>query len=342
MKLYFRADGNAQIGTGHVMRCLSIALAARQQGVDSVFLLADTAMAEQITHNGFSFLPIAGRWNDLQAELPGLLQLVAQESIERLLVDSYFNTPAYMEALSKITRLAYIDDFGTTPYTCQTLVNYNLTAEDIDYEVLYAGTKTQLLLGPAYAPLRPEFNGLTVKDAPAAVTKILISSGGADILAMSGRIARTLLSAPELAKVEIHIVAGTFSGQQSELQRLYEQTGVRLFVHRNTPNMAGLMQSCDLAVSAGGSTLYELCACGIPTVTFAVADNQLAMAKKMEALGCIYAGDARNNADQLAENIAHAVYALAADANMRQTCSKKMRALLDGKGAARIAASLLA
>jgi spore coat polysaccharide biosynthesis predicted glycosyltransferase SpsG len=140
--------------------------------------------------------------------------------------------------------------------------------------------------------------------------------------------------------LEFSVVAGRFNPHIEELNRLaieYDD----VIIHRNVKNMSQLMLDCDIAVSAGGSTLYELCACGTPTVTFALADNQL------DGVSCfgdgymINAGDIRENEELCLSNMQDGLQRLFSDYELRCDMTRKGQTLVDGRGALRIAEAIL-
>ena len=102
--LYIRADGNAEIGTGHVMRCLSIARAARSQGTQCVFIVADKNMAVLLDEQGFRYICLDSVWNDLNRETAQMERLIQKENIRLLLIDSYFVAPEYLSRLHQRLR----------------------------------------------------------------------------------------------------------------------------------------------------------------------------------------------------------------------------------------------
>ena len=93
---YIRADANEWIGTGHVMRCLSIAKELRSHQEETVFLTADSYSSELISEHGFPFVCLSSVWNDLEQETEAMIQVIVKEKISRLLIDSYFVTKAYL------------------------------------------------------------------------------------------------------------------------------------------------------------------------------------------------------------------------------------------------------
>ena len=136
------------------------------------------------------------------------------------------------------------------------------------------------------------------------------------------------------------MAVGSFNIYTRELDILAEQYH-NVVLHRNVTRMSELMMACDLAVSAGGSTLYELCACGIPTISFAFADNQLEGVHEFHKQDLIYyAGDVRSDLAYSLENIETGLDSLMNDRELREKLSYNMRMIVDGYGTDRIIKSI--
>ena len=324
--LYIRADGNSEIGTGHIMRCLSIAAAYRKSGGNCVFVTADERMKPLIDENGFSVICLYSIWNDLDREIEKMEQLIAERRIERLLVDSYFVTPDYLTRLHKLTYLIYMDDIDSFVYPCSELINYNINADKLDYPSRYPNTR--LRLGPKYAPLREEFNDLPPHQIRRHAESALITTGGSDPFNIAEQLATQANRHPYLAHLHFNIVVGRFSKRVPELQAIVdEHPGVA--IHRNVSSISELMRDSDIAVSAGGSTLYELCACGVPTVVYTMADNQREIASAFSdgyMLGC---GDWRDGGKECLERIIANLFRLADCYELRKELAKKCWGLVN-------------
>ena len=335
--LYIRVDGNSEIGTGHVMRCLAIADAVRKSGGDCTFVTADTHMIPLIEDQGFFAVCLDSTWDDLDKETKKMNALIVEQNIKKLLVDSYFVTPAYLQRLHELTQTIYIDDLNAFRYPCDILINYNVYADSFNYPTQYPDTK--LLLGCRYAPLREEFQNLPKRVPREEVQSILITVGGTDAHNIAVKLVKKAKSNPKTSHFDYHIVAGRFNPHNDELNQLkYEHDGV--FIHRNVQSMSKLMLDCDIAVSAGGSTLYELCACGTPTVVFALADNQLDATTSFGERYMINAGDIRKNEESCLSKILDGITRMAYDTTFRYDYSRKSQELVDGNGATRIANAL--
>lgn len=344
---YIRADGNEKIGMGHIMRCLTIAEALRRQGAEVLFLTADEKPVKLIEERGFAAKILFTYYDEMEVELPQLLSIFmgdtgsAQQEKPKILVDSYFVTEFYLKNLGLSAKVILMDDEKRAVYPCDGLVNYNIYGKTLGYEKEYS-SKTKLFLGCGYMPLREQFGGKSyeVRDR---VEHILLTTGGGDGCHMALAMARRLLlKGQDKAGLTWHIVCGPYQPDTEELEKLAAENGM-LQVHKNMTDLSELMISCDIAVSAAGSTLYELCSIGVPTVGFYFAENQR---KNMEAFGkltpVMNAGDFSAYPERVLDFILKEVEVLCGGKELREKISWAMRSLVDGKGADRLAKELLA
>ena len=340
--MHFRVDANAAVGTGHLMRCLSVADALRRLGCASRFLLADGGSAGLVAARGYDFHVLDSRSDDPESETERLLAVLAETAADSLLVDGYSVTGPYLAALKRQVRLLYLDDLAAFRYPVDVLINYNSYAEKLGYEETYAGTGTELLLGCGYAPLREEFRDLPARATPDTVRRVYLSTGGSDPLDLAVRLAARL-SASGPKDLELHLAVGRLSPARERLEALVrELPSVRL--HVDLQRVSDVMGLCDAAVSAGGSTLYELFACGVPTVGYVLADNQRAGMADLAAKGLVlHAGDVRESGDagDAVGRIDARLRDLAADPALRANMAASSRALVDGRGAERLARRIL-
>lgn len=327
--IYIRTDMNDVIATGHVMRTLAVADAARMRGEETTFILADDQAAALLEERKYPYLILHTAWNDMESELPVLKRVIRERKIKRILVDSYQVTARYFEKLSKIVETAYIDDLNAFHYAVDTLICYANYWEKFHYEQNYPGTR--LFLGTEYVPLRQAFFDCGRKNIAPHVKRVLLMSGGTD---RYGVLERFLSEVNTKSYEQIDVICGRYNGAYDTLCREYAQEQ-NIRIHRAVSDMERYMTEADLAISAGGITLYELCACGTPTISYALADNQLDNVKKFQEDGQIaYAGDVRM--DDVVKNIKHCMEIYDA-VSVRQEKSLQMQKLVDGKGAGRIA-----
>lgn len=332
--VYVRVDANETIATGHVMRCLAIAEKLKKRGETVVFILADDYPIKLIEEYGFHTLVLQTDWQKMESELEIFQKLIQKNHIQKLLIDSYQVTEKYLTKLHELTSIVYIDDLATFHYDVDHLINYNHYYKTIHYERKYKESSTKLWLGCNYIPLREEFQKIEEKKICCKIENIMITTGGTDPYHVCFLLAQKL--AEKYSDINIHVVAGKFFDNVTCLKQL-EKEKKNVILHQNINRMSDLMQKCDLAISAGGTTLYELCACGVPSICFCMADNQslgvMEMAKEDIMLT---AGDVRYSNEEFYDRILELVEKMKSK-ETRKLFSKQMQKLVDGKGAERIA-----
>lgn len=336
-----RVDANEIIGMGHVMRCLSIAEELRMRGEPVAFIIADRRSEKMIVSKDFRVICLHSTWDDLNKEVEGLVNVIETLGITTLLIDSYYVTETYLRAVRQYTRTIYIDDLDAFIYPVDVLVNYNIYAEDLCYAKRYreAGLDTQFVLGCSYAPLRAEFSNVN-KEIKENISNILITSGGTDTYNVIGNILEMLVRQPWFSNLEYYIVLGRFSVHAKGLEKKWKRyENVHLLM--NVSNMSEYMRCCDIAITAGGVTTYELCACGVPSVMYTLADNQLQIAQTVFKKNLIpWVGDIRENMDNCLDLIVSYIEKLS-DVDRRREMSMKMQEIVDGKGGKRLVNSIV-
>lgn len=336
-----RVDGNSHVASGHVMRCISIAKALKEKNQDCLFIVSDTESLDLIEGNGFQVVQVKGKWNDLEVELDALTQVINQYSIKEILVDSYYATNHYLKRLKQMVKVIFIDDLEEEIYEADVIVNYSISCDQVAYTAKYTQRDTKLLLGPKYTPLRNEFKYLksTLKEN---VHDILITSGGSDPYDMILKLIKEILEDNRLKNCNLHVVVGKFYNSMEELE-LLRKVHDNIIVYKNISNMAEVMAKVDLAISAGGTTLLELCCVRVPTVSFAFADNQLNGIHAYAKLGLIETGgDIRCEEDKVIKDIISKIKVLTTDYLKRTIIREKMAKVTDGQGAMHIAEEIIA
>ena len=213
-------------------------------------------------------------------------------------------------------------------------MNYNIYGPGISYPQNKA-----YFLGPQYALLRKEFQELGERITKGQTENILISTGGTDQYHVALRCAEYLQKYPLSGNTIFHFVLGAMNPDVAELEQISSKCPW-MKLHRKVKDMCSLMLQCDAAVSAAGTTLYELCACGLPTVTYILADNQILGAQAFQKAGLMpCAGDIRED-NHFVERIFTRLKELKS-AELRRETARRMQALVDGGGARRLAEALL-
>lgn len=330
--ILIRADGNAGIGAGHLMRCLTIAEALENKAQVG-FVCADRDSAELAMSKGFDAYVWGTDYKHMEQELPLWEQLFDGNLRNRkILVDSYYVTNVYLEGLQTYGQVILLDDMCKRPWNVDKLINYNAFATIEMYDSLNSPYKTQYYVGGRYIPIRKEFCGKDYQPKEHA-ENILITTGGGDCDNIAGQILDNIRD----TSCTFHVVTGRFNPHYDELLKRSKEYG-NVQVYHDVKNMAELMDRCDLAVTAGGTTIYELSALGVPFVCFSYAENQ---EKLTEYIGdrqiAGYGGAYHKDACGTLEGIAKQINELKKNSALRKEYSEKERKLVDGEGAKRIA-----
>ena len=319
MKVAFRTDASRQIGSGHVMRCLALAAELKSRGAQITFVCR--ALPEHYA----SLIAQAGH------------SLVDGEAVPRdsapwdwLVVDHYALDARWeREQRSLARKILVIDDLDRR-HDCDVLLNQNLVRDAADRYAGRVPAGCELLLGPRFALLRPEF--ALMREAavePRAASRVLVMFGGADPADLTSRCVNLLAKIGFAGHVDV--VAGPLYQPSRDLRSVT--------LHRAPSNMAQLMVQADFAIASPGVSSLERCVVGLPTVAIAFAENQEAPAEALAAAGAHwYAGPAASVSDDyLAAVLRHALE----DANARTAMRSAALAVCDGRGAKRVADRML-
>lgn len=338
MKLLIRADANNYIATGHVMRCISIAQVAIAQGHEVKFVIADLDGAILLEKYNMDYICLYTIWNQMDEEIEKVSEIIDNEKPDFILVDSYYVTLKYLSSLRMLCKVAYIDDLNRFIYPCDILICYANYYKKFRYEERYPlGTK--LLLGPKYAPLRQVFSVINSIKKKEKNNNILIMSGGTDEYHVIKKFLYHFNQNPcRNTGVNINAICGVYNADYKWLTEKYS-TYSNINIFRSVDDIEKFMLESDVVISAGGSTLYELCACGTPTICYSFADNQIDNVKSFDRDGLmIYAGDVRDN--DIMNDILNNVFDLLGNEEKRALLQSKMRETVDGKGSVRIVEAL--
>ncbi|WP_411678548.1 hypothetical protein [Caproicibacter sp.] len=336
--LYIRTDADIETAPEHLTECLAIAEELRRRGEHSVFLLTEANASEPIRRSGFQSI-VLDHLNNPESEAERLIPLLKKEKAAKLLVDLPHISAGYFESLNQAAELIYLGMQQEQVFPgIHLLINYSNACRIDFYSEAYCAGSTKLLLGARYIPLRKEFRELRpiVRDR---VMNILMPVGEFAETGPVGRLAEDLSSAfPNLN----FILAPEFlnrgiSPLEKQASRL---RNVELVA--NPENMAAVMRNCDAAVSACGMHLYELCACGTPTVCFALTAEQSECGKQFHFDRIApYAGDIIGNYDACLFRITAHLKSLTENNSLRRETAVRMNSYLDGFGSQRIAEEIL-
>jgi UDP-2,4-diacetamido-2,4,6-trideoxy-beta-L-altropyranose hydrolase len=330
-RVIFRADAGARLGGGHVMRCLTLADALVAIGWSVGFAVATGTL---------DVLPRLARITDVfEATSKGLAPAALAhrwpQGCDVLVVDHY-ELDAGFEATCRgwADRIMVIDDLANRVHDCDLLVDASLGRDCPDYAGLVP-SDALVLAGTNYALLRPEFvalrhaGALPRRAARDRVERVLVSLGLTDIGGMTRRAVDALLTMP--ATFEIDVVIGASAASAADLSAL-ANVAQRLRLHIDPPNLADLFAEADLAIGAGGTTSWERCCLGLPTIMLVLADNQQVVAAQLEKVGAAK----RAEPDRIGEVAA----ALIENVVRLRQMAKAAATVVDGRGTDRIVTAM--
>lgn len=292
MKVVIRADSSVTIGSGHIMRCLTLAECLREYGVTVAFIC--TALAGNVTElavkKGFQVHWLSTKADaDWETDAQATIAVLAKMDIpvDWLVVDHYKLDARWEKVVQSYTRrIMVIDDLANRQHECELLLDANYFHKpDIRYDGLVP-TSAKLLFGPQYALLRSEFFRMgTLRQRGGTVKRMLVFYGGSDPTNETGKLLTALSVLPD-RKFAVDVVVGMANPYKEEIKRqCLLLNNVRFFCQ--VDNMAEMMTQADLAFGAGGTALWERCCLGLPSIVTAVAENQVETAQALAAAGAI-------------------------------------------------------
>lgn len=332
-RIGIRADGGPIIGMGHIMRCLSLANEFRKYGYKVYFLSKLEEGIKKIREQGFEVIYLKG-----VKEVREVVEAIKEYRIDILFIDSYNISEEYfLQIKPYVNKLGYIDDLNKFAYLVDILINGNITAEYMDYKKY---SEDQLmLLGPKYNLTREEFRNLPERKINKQIKEIMITTGGSDPYNMSGKIVNMILTDEKFKRLKINVIVGQAFSNKEALREI-SKLNSNVILHQNVRKISDIMLRADIAISAGGSTLYELCACGTPTLAFIMAENQKSIVETLDNLGYIISLGIYNQVTRT--SLIDRLNELYADFDLRVQLSKRMQSLIDAKGVERIVKEITA
>jgi UDP-2,4-diacetamido-2,4,6-trideoxy-beta-L-altropyranose hydrolase len=307
MQVAFRTDASLLIGTGHVMRCLTLADAIREQGAQCRFICRahDGHLMDLIAERGHQVdaLPkpdreMLSRVGDLahaswlgvdwSIDAKETQQFLADTNLDWLIVDHYALDHRWESALRSVcNRLMVIDDLADRRHDCDLLLDQNYY---LDLKQRYQGLlpeRSVFLLGPNFVLLRPEFylakQQLRVRDG--IIKRILVFFGGNDAKNQTQEVLKALEEL-QLPNISIDVILGHANPNRELINAKCDRLPNTRYLCQVT-NMAELVANADLGIGAGGSAMWERCYLGLPSIVTVTADNQLRTTKAVASLGAI-------------------------------------------------------
>ncbi|MEI7814194.1 MAG: UDP-2,4-diacetamido-2,4,6-trideoxy-beta-L-altropyranose hydrolase [Coriobacteriia bacterium] len=278
MNIVFRADSSAEIGAGHVMRCLTLADELAAHGEQCIFVCREAAMdaGDRIERAGYAVVGISSV-SDGAAEAAVVCEALAAAGVAQadwLVVDHYDLDRDFESGMRpQVSRIVVVDDLASRPHDCDILLDHNIGANAADYAALVSD-QAVVLAGPRFALLRAQFVAAshTPRTRDWSVHRLLVSFGGTDPTNETQKAIEALMILGD-SRFETDIVLPEGAPHRAAVEASAQgMPGVTLY--GRVDDMAAFMGGADLMLGAGGMTLLERCALGLPSVSLVVAGNQ--------------------------------------------------------------------
>lgn len=345
-KITFIAHGSKQLGMGHIMRCCSLAETFRQNGWEVFFFSKFYLGGDFIKQKGFSVEIwekedskeeceefYFGEEKELETDMAWMWPFLLEQKPDVIFLDSYNVNIWFFQKLKEFAKcLVYLDDLAAWDYPVDIILNPNVDAKEKGYAQFHKQEKC--LLGPKYNLLRGEFSGISRREAKEEVKNILITTGAADPKNMT----KVLLELCQnlCPQATYHLIIGSAFQRKKEWEK---EATKKVKVYQSPKRMSEIMLQCDIAVSAGGSTIYELAACGVPTLAFLYSENQRGVVEylsRREYLVNIGEYQKLREKDKDALEKFSLQWSEIVNQKKRQIMIKKQQKLFDGKGTKRV------
>lgn len=358
LKILFRADASIQQGTGHIMRCLVIADELKKRGHDCIFLTQPFLpnFVAQIEDRQHRLVFLTKNKMDLthfpknDEYLMWLGRTIVQDAMETLDVirsvcpdivisDHYAIDATWMNIInSDATKTVIIDDLANREHCCDILIDQNFGRTPEQYEALVS-RNTKILAGAEYIFIKDDFKNsrvLAQRNRLNRLPKRLnICMGGTDKDNSTYSVLKTVAQLDCFKSWSIDIVLRSASPHVHTLREYVRNQKRDIKLHLDVKDMASLFSNADLAIGAGGVTLWERCCMGLPTVLLTIADNQIPAAQAMTRTGAVvYAADIRKQNWEY--ELSKKLDALAQDVGVIHEMSRNAFDVCDGTGLSKV------
>ncbi|MEI8102176.1 MAG: UDP-2,4-diacetamido-2,4,6-trideoxy-beta-L-altropyranose hydrolase [Chlorobium sp.] len=349
MNIAIRVDASQQIGTGHFMRCLTLADALSQRGAQIRFISRHLPeyLQDMLRDKGYEFLmlesPANEKIDDLahshwlgttqRIDAAEAFQHLSDRTWEWLVVDHYALDARWESTLRQTAqRILVIDDIADRQHDCDILLDQNFYTDMGGRYSDKVPAYCRLLLGPRYAMLRDEFRLLReqIKPCKGTVSRILVFFGGVDAGNYSGR-AIDVLADTKRDGLFVDVVIGMQHPFREQIVASCREYGFTCYVQ--TSRIAELMATADLAIGAGGSATWERCCLGLPTLAFSTADNQFRQINDAAVEGLLYVPE---TGEDFNGRLRHHLCSLLENKNLRKLISNRALSAVDGRGVLRV------
>lgn len=354
MNVLIRADASKKIGTGHIMRCLTLANELKKQGEHAIFCSRHLteSLKNTILVSGHQLIRLENEddsdsrevvdqyssWLETSQNFDAdeMLGKIELKQVDWVIVDHYALDSIWHHKIkdnNEHVKILVINDLFDKTHDCDLFLNQNIIFNENSVYENYLGSNVDKLLGPKYALLRDEFIRYRSKAEirTYGVKNVLVFFGGIDINNTTGKTLSALTKIDD-QRLSVEAVIGAAHPRIDDLRDQCKSQGFNLNVQ--VDNMAELMCWADLSIGASGSASWERCCLGLPSIIISLADNQIAIAEAAESTGIMnYLG----KDEELTQfDIATAVTALCESTDELARMSATCFAYVDGSGKQRV------
>lgn len=339
MKVGIRVDASSDIGLGHVMRCLGLAETFRKRGHEVIFFSIYKLGIDKILDGNFRVEEV------IEDEIEFLNKRFNQEKMDLLIVDKYDVSFGYFQRLKKIgIKTVYIDDLNKEEYSVEFIINGNVTGDLYNYESYYK--KEQLIVGLKYNMLREGFTKNQRNETLNEVKTVVITTGGSDQNEIAEIFANYMVMDYDLKNLDINILVGPgyeesyisrlieFANKYEQVQLVANSKNILLYKNIKKVCIIELMKKADIVISASGSTTYELCSLGVPSIIYIDSYDQENIYQYFVEKGCMKGLGYKSDIEK--KQFTAMLKMIINNKDLRENMSKKMAEVVDGKGNERI------
>ena len=354
MNIVFRVDSSIQIGTGHAMRCLTLAKELRKKAnVQFICRKHKGSLVKQIKSKGFVVYELNDavlKKNANELSIVDWLGTTQKQDVQDcapilekikpdwVIVDHYGIDKFWQNNLKKYyNKLLVIDDLANREHNCDLLLDQNFYKDkNLRYKKLVP-SKCKTLLGPRYALLREEFLTTSSNLRDKGLNKILVYFGGSDIKNNTLKVLQAIKFCKQ-ANISVDVVIGPDSPYKKDVLN-FSLSMKNTICFDFVENMAEMMSNSDLYIGSAGTTTWERCCMGLPSIVIGIAENQIQPMKAMELAGMTFflgSEESVNSADisMALDNI------LETPSVLVEMCKKNLE-LVDGYGASRCVSEII-
>jgi len=289
MKIVFRVDSSFVIGTGHVMRCLVLAMKLKEKGAHIQFICQNYkgSLINKIRSHGFNVFELKSKIKQKQ-DAEACASILQKDKVDWIIVDSYDLDHIWHKYIRPYCKsIMVIDDLANREYDCDILLDQNYCYNFKDRYDDLLPKKCIKFLGPKSLILRDEFVKIQKinKEGRKNIERVILFFGGSDNSHETIKVVKILPSVDNL-NLNFDIILGVNNPDIEIITNLCKNID-RVNIHIQINNMAEIMSKADLAIIAGGSTIWEACCLGVPVCTVVTAENQKYIVSYLDSMDLV-------------------------------------------------------